>query len=450
MTKADAMVDHETSIGRPGANHDGFQSEGSPCSSVATAPSGLQVGSSFAVSHASTPISPLGSNRSLSIAAHADSSASVSDLSSPSSPTLFPGPLEREALKLLETFELPFRGNQQQACGLAESREVSDTAALEYLNIFELPIRDDQEHSCGPAGSYEARDTDDGEEDEAPTRHRHRVELPHRMKIPRTATYIDLTASDDDVAPENVIDLTGSRFGSSPVPPQEPQGSYLHRLPAELRNRVYRYVGLHGVRLELRNMKEPALAVAFPDLRDELHSFIFSANKLRIPIYSGFRTDSPPNASKKQPAKKDDLGDFNNSHVAPGMIGIAPDSWVMTIDPRFVTIKHICLRVLESHGSTSGHKHLCDYFVNVSYSKDGKLKVSGQTRMETTDILRRTINHMANLATARAKQCAQRDGFQGFTWEQVQHIVASFVSIADAKSRYTKKHGKVTLIEGMN
>jgi hypothetical protein len=175
---------------------------------------------------------------------------------------------------------------------------------------------------------------------------------------------------------------------------------------------------------------------------------MLSANRLRVPVYTAFRADVKPHYSKKK-SKKDDFGDFKNSHTAPGQVGIAPDSWVMQVDPRYVTIKYICLRILESHVSASGHKHLCDYFLNVS-CKDGNMKVSGRTIMEATKVFKRTINHMSCLATERAKQFAQREGFEGFNWEQVKHIAASFVSVADAKLRYTKKNARVMLLEEMN
>ena len=242
------------------------------------------------------------------------------------------------------------------------------------------------------------------------------------------------------------------------MPAQKPQESYLHRLPGELRNRIYQHVGLIGARLELQNFEEPALAAAIPDLKDELHSFMMSANKLRVPVYSGFRHDLKPGAVEKKkrvkkPSKKsskpEESADVNDPSTAPGTVGIDPDSWVMHADPSFVTIKHICLRVLESHVSASGHKHLCDYFLNVS-CKDGNMTATGRTMMEASNVLKRTINHMACLATERAKQCAQKDGFEGFTWEQVQYIASSFVSVADARSRYKKKNAKVTLLEGMN
>jgi hypothetical protein len=457
-TETDALIGNKAPIDQPEAGHEDDRSERSPISSLAAATSGLEVGSSSATSYPSTPRSPSSSYDS--VATDAGDSATFSGRSSPSSPTVFPGPLEKAALKSSESSESAIRGDLERSRGLKRSREV--------------------------------RDTSDGEEDDAPTRHRQKVvrssevsptregvaapyvaapgehtssnlkrsratitraaedqdELPHRNKIARTTAYVGLTGSEDEAAPENVIDLTGSGRGASPVPSQQIQQSYLHRLPGELRNRIYRYIGLSGPRMELRNLEEPALSVAIPDLKHELHSFMFSANKLRVPIYTGFRADTPPDRSKP-PTKRDSLGEFNNSHTAPGKIGIAPDSWVMQVDPRFVTIKHICLRVLESHSSDGGHKLVCDYFVNVS-CKDGEMRVSGKNSMKATDALRRTVNHMSNLATERAKQCAKQEGFEGFTWEQVQHIAASFVSVADARSRYTKKGGKATLLEGMN
>lgn len=363
--------------------------------------------------------------------------------------TLFPLP------KSLEPSESAFPGDATRPQGPKKSAEASDSTDEDD----ESPTKHRTARAAGASASQDdvatpfehtartrkrshtamAGDEDDDDDEEEPV---------SRKKISRTAAYIDLTESEDEAALVDVVDLTGSEHGSSPVPPQQSQESYLHRLPGELRNRIYRHVGLVGPRMELRNFEEPALAVAIPDLKDEVVSFMLSANRLRIPVYTAFRADVKPDYSKKK-SKKDDFGDFNNSHTAPGQVGIAPDSWVMQVDPRYVTIKHICLRILESHVSASGHKHLCDYFLNVSCT-DGHMKASGRTTMATTEVLKRRINHMSCLATERAKQFAQQEGFEGFNWEQVKHIAASFVSVADAKSRYTKKNARVTLLEGMN
>ena len=381
----------------------------------------------------------------------------------PSMSALFPIPQDHAAPRSLEPSESALPGDVARSQGLKKSVEASDStdeddepptkhraARISGASTSQDDVASRFEHaSTTRKRSHVAMAGEDEDDDED--------EPLSRKKIPRSTKYIDLTESDDDdeAAPRNFVDLTGSESGSSPVPSQTHQKSYLHRLPGELRNRVYRHIGLIASRLELRNLEEPALAVAIPDLKDELHSFMLSANKLRVPVYTGFRTDLKPGAedskkksSKKSP-KKDGLGDFNNSHTAPGQLGIAPDAWVMQVDPRYVTIKHICLRLLESHVSESGHKHICDYFLNVS-CKDGQMRVTGRTTMETSDVLKRTINHMSCLATERAKQFAEQDGFEGFTWEQVRHIAASFVSVADARVRYTKKGGRVTLLDGLN
>jgi hypothetical protein len=517
-TEPGALVDNEAHIDQPEADHEEPDSE-FPNSNSTPATSGWKPSSSFAT-HASTPASPLGSSQPLSSAAHEDDSGVVSEFTSPSSSTLFPGPLDRAAREPSEPSESAFSGGVARSRGLKRSLEASESSdeddepptkhkrarasepspspddvipsgstlfpVAKSLEPSDSTFTGDAPRSQGLKKSGQSSDSTE-EDEEPPTKHRiaraagaptsqddvatpfehtsrtrkrshvavaweeedvDEDEPVSRKKIRRTAAYIDLTKSEDDAAPVDVVDFTGSERGSSPVPPQQPQGSYLHRLPGELRNRIYRHVGLIGPRLELRNLEEPALAVAIPDLKDEVHSFMLSANRLRVPVYTAFRADVKPDYSKKK-SKKEDFGDFNNSHTAPGQVGIAPDSWVMQVDPRYVTIKHICLRILESHVSASGHKHLCDYFLNVS-CKDGNMKASGRTTMETTEVLKRTINHMSCLATERAKQFAQQEGFEGFYWEQVKHIAASFVSVADAKSRYTKKNARVTLLEGMN
>jgi len=381
-----------------------------------------------------------------------------------SSSALFPIPRDLAAPTLLEPSESALAGGVARSRGLKRPLEANDstdedeepptkhrTARVSGASTSQDDVATPFEHtSTSRKRSHMAMagKEEDDDEDEPLIR-------LSRKKIAKTRAYIDLTESDDEGASQDVVNLTGSESGSSPVPSPKPQESYLHRLPGELRNRIYRHIGLIGARLELRNFEEPALAVAIPDLKDELHSFMLSQNKLRVPVYTGFRTDLKPGAegskkkSPKKSPKKDDLGDFNISHTAPGQVGIDPDAWVMQVDPNYVTIKHICLRILESHVSESGHKHICDYFLNVS-CKDGQMKVTGRITMETSDVLKRTINHMSCLATERAKQMAQQDGFEGFTWEQVRHIAASFVSVADARSRYTKKSARVTLSEGLN
>jgi len=526
-TETNALVDNEAHIEQLGAGHEELDSEGSPISSSTPATSGWKASSSHAT-HASTPASPLGSSQPLSGAPHADDSGVVSEFTSPSSSTLFPGPLDRAARDTSEASESASTGDAAGSRGLKRSLEESDCsdeddepptkhkivraseafaseddaspsgstlfldpidrAASKSLEPSESAIPSDAAHSGGLRKSGNSSDSTD-EDEELPTKHRTArssgaalsqddVATPSehtsrirkrshmamtgeedddedepisRKKIPRTAAYIDLTESDDEAASKDVVDMTGPERGSSPVPSQQVQQSYLHRLPGELRNRIYRHIGLIGARLELRNLSEPDLAVAIPDLKDELCSFMLSANKVRVPVYTAFRTDLKPEdaAKKRKSPKKGGLGDFNNSHTAPGMVGIAPDSWVMQVDPRYVTIKHICLRILESHVSESGHKHICDYFLNAS-CKDGIMKATGRTTMMTSDVLKRTINHMSCLATERAKQCAKKEGFEGFTWEQVQYIAKSFVSVADARSRYTKKSARVTLVEGLN
>ncbi|GAB7323268.1 hypothetical protein MBLNU13_g05748t1 [Cladosporium sp. NU13] len=380
----------------------------------------------------------------------------------PSGSTLFPIPRDLAAPRSVEPTESALPGDVARSRGLKMSGEANNstdddeeppakhrsarvsrasTSQDDVETPFEHTSKTQKRSHMAMAGEDEHKDEDE----------------PLSRKIPRTTIYIDLTDSDsdDEAAPRDIVDLTGSERESSPAPSQKPQKSYLHRLPGELRNRIYRHIGLIGARLELRSFEEPALAVAIPDLKDELYSFMLSANKLRVPVYTGFRTGLKPGAdgskkkSPKKSPKKDALGDFNNSHTAPGQVGIAPDAWVMQVDPNYVTIKHICLRILESHVSEIGHKLICDYFLNVS-CKDGNMRATGRTTMETSDVLKRTFNHMSCLATERAKQFAQQDGFEGFNWEQVRHIAASFVSAADARSRYTKKSARVTLLEGLN
>lgn len=393
---------------------------------------------------------------SLSGAPYADSPFTVPDSDIPSSPVLFPGPLERAELRELESSEaaevdgvLGTSSNRKRSREAMEGpngaqdeafmrRKVAKTSGATFSpdEVAPLPKTTSGKRKRPQSTAAEEEEQDD------------QNEPLFRKKIARTSTYIDPTTS-EEATPKKIINLSGSESGSSPQPAEPLQESYLHRLPAELRNRIYRYVGLRGSRLDLRNLEEPALAVAIPDLKDEVLSFIFSENKFRVPVTSRFSVDYPPGqrpqTSKKVP-EKDSLGDFNNGHFEPGVIGIAPDSWVMNINPRCMALKHISFRIMESGEVDGSHRHLCDYFVNIRMV-DGKPSAFCRTTVAVSTVLKSRMNHMAYLATARAKKYTEAEGFEGFTWEQAQQIAASFVSVPDARSRYTRKNGKTTLNE---
>jgi hypothetical protein len=418
------------------AEQEYMRSKGFPLYDYTSTNSGRRADSSFPMPHTSSPASNLNLGDSILKTPYAGNPFVESDRGSSFSPVsnwetyeaavddhsiLFGHKRSREAME----------GPDEEEYGNSGRNKVAKTDGPSFLSQkVATPVEED-------LGKRKRSHTAMAEQEED------KVELTPRKKIAESAAYIDLTTSEDDVHPSDIIDLTGSD-SESPPPPSDPiQETYLHKLPGELRNRIYRYVGFHGARIDLRNFEEPALSQAIPALKDELHSFIFSENKVRVPVYSTFNAAKVPDLNDKGP-KKERLGDFNNSPFSTGVIGIAPDSWVMNVDPRVMAIKHICFRILEVEERDGSHKHLSDHFLNVKWI-DGKPKVSGRTYVAGTDVPNRKMNQMSYLATARGQHYAQQEGFEGFNWEQAQHIAASFVSIADAKKRYTRKGGKNTL-----
>lgn len=223
-----------------------------------------------------------------------------------------------------------------------------------------------------------------------------------------------------------------------------PSNSYLQKLPGELRNRIYHLLGLRSNRMILETLRMPCLIVAYPDLKDELLSIMLSDNRLRVPVYSNFRIKASEVVPHKQ--KPSSYGPFK-----VGTVAIEATNWVMKIDPHFVTIKHIGLRILEvplpGSRSTETPKLICDFFLNVRTQKGKPTTVSHKTMMMASTDTKRGSRCMCDLATARAKRFAAHDGFIGFTWKQVQEIAASFESVIEAKAHFTKKNGKVTLNE---
>jgi hypothetical protein len=432
------------------AEQEYLRAKGFPLYDYTSTTSGRHAESSIPMPNKNSPASHIDLGDSILKMRYTDNLFVDSDRGSSFSSVMIPSPVERATLADWEASEASEAAVDDQSIllGHKRSREAMESPDEEE---YENSGRHKAAKTDGP--SFLSHDVETPAEETLGKRKRSRttmaeqeeekVELPPRKKFAGPAAYIDLTTSEDVANPSDIIDLTGSDSVSPLPPPQPLQESYLHKLPPELRNRIYRHVGLYGGRVDLRNHEEPALAQAIPSLKDELHSFIFSENKLRVPVFSTFIAAHRPDPTNEAP-KKERLGDFNNSPFSPGVIGIAPDSWVMNVDPRAMAIRHICFRIMEAEERDGSHKHLCDHFLNVKWI-DGEPKVFGRTIVAGTDILKRKMNQMSYLATARAQRFAQQEGFEGLNWEQAQYIAASFVSIADAKKRYTRKGGKTTL-----
>jgi hypothetical protein len=225
------------------------------------------------------------------------------------------------------------------------------------------------------------------------------------------------------------------------TPSQPPQKSYLHILPGELRNRIYTHLGFRSSRINIETFEKPNLIVAYPDLKDELLSVMLSDNKLRVPVYSDFRLKaSEAPLSKTKPSR---VAGFQ-----VGTIAVDSKNWAMKLDRHFVTIKHIGMRIFEAPkpaGTAENPKLIFEYFLNVRTVKGKPTTATHQTRTMASTAAKRESRSMCDLATARAKAFAARDGFKGFTWEQAQEIAASFESVLEAKSHFTETKGKVIL-----
>jgi len=224
--------------------------------------------------------------------------------------------------------------------------------------------------------------------------------------------------------------------------PSQPRAkSYLHLLPGELRNRIYTHLGLRSGRLNLETLQMPSLMVAYPDLKNEMLSIILSDNKLRVPVFSDFRIKASEKA--KKPNEPSSVGKFQ-----AGTVAIDPENWVMGIDPHFVTIKHICMRILEAPKPDRPNdlRPICDYFLNVRVVK-GQPEVSHKASLMASTATQCESRAMCDLATARAKRLVAQADFVGFSWKQVQEIAASFESVLGAKAHFTKEKGKVLLNE---
>jgi hypothetical protein len=224
------------------------------------------------------------------------------------------------------------------------------------------------------------------------------------------------------------------------TPSQPPTKSYLHLLPGELRNRIYTHLGLRSSRVNLDTLEMPSLMIAYPDFKSEMLSIMLSDNRLRVPVYSDFRIKASEAAS--HPKLPSSVGPFQ-----VGTVAIDPKSWVMDIDPHFVTIKHIGLRILEvpNPRREKDVKLICDYFLNVRVVKGKRTAVSHKISIMACTATQRQSRAMCDLATARAKRFAEQDGFAGFTWKQVHEIAASFESVIEAQYHFTKVKGKVFL-----
>lgn len=225
------------------------------------------------------------------------------------------------------------------------------------------------------------------------------------------------------------IDLTSP----SPSPKPPARETYLQRLPAELRNRIYHDVGLKSARLDMVSTPEPALTLAIPDLRDELHSIIFSENKLRVSVYTKIRKHTPEPRGPLDLAPK--------TLPAAGIIAVPKTHWMWRVSPRFVNIKHICFRVRQQDDGEG----LCDFFVNMRLDAKGKLVV--RSRLDVfSQGLRQRMRPVGDLARAVLRSVSEREGFQGLSWEDAQKVAACFVSVEDAEARIARKYRKVTLV----
>jgi hypothetical protein len=246
-----------------------------------------------------------------------------------------------------------------------------------------------------------------------------------RKKTSKSSDSTERAEREPSIVSEVTIDEALPRLAQGPE-------TFLHRLPGELRNRIYRYIGIRGSRIQLAGQKEPALATAIPDLRNEIHSIYFAENALQVSIYSEFKVhDSEPQNYRVTP---------RGGRFGAGKLAIDDDSWIKQTNADVVTIRRICLSVHEMGGYP-----IADFFVNVRRNKEtggqivrGALHVRGTTKKLTG----KAIKPMGDCAKHVAKKLGERNGFFGFSWREVGLIAASFHSNSTALNILTIKERK--------
>lgn len=195
----------------------------------------------------------------------------------------------------------------------------------------------------------------------------------------------------------------------------EPE-TYLHKLPAELRNVIYRYVGLVNRRVYISSTEEPALIQAIPSLREELYFIMFGENKFEVVVYSNFSVDD--NGDNGRPIRQP----VPSSRCAVGRLSIRDDSWISKSE-HAIRFRHIGFRVAGTEPLTS----IFCMFINVP----GKGTNSGPPHVKTMHFspgaLRPYFLSKIEAAKSKAKAFSAQLGFCGFTVAELDDIAKCFV-----------------------
>lgn len=257
----------------------------------------------------------------------------------------------------------------------------------------------------------------------------------------------------DHFIPSSGDEYTSPAKSSTSDPTKAKQNTLFHKLPGELRNRIYHYTCLKSVRIQLHAYKEPALSLAISDFSPEVQSVVLSQNQLEATVHSTFVCRETDDSYSRRADRGDRYG--------AGNLAIPADSWLWKVDPRLVKIRNIGLRIDEMGGFPLG-----DFFMNVKKvkldkdNKDLKIGKFGQ-RVKNADgnlwevsaafktkgtftsrYTRQAMEPMAELARARVNKIVANGGpyWNGFSWAELQDVAKSFADLKTAKGKvWTKK-----------
>ncbi|QIW98922.1 hypothetical protein AMS68_004440 [Peltaster fructicola] len=119
--------------------------------------------------------------------------------------------------------------------------------------------------------------------------------------------------------------------------------TFLHLLPGELRNRIYRIIGFPSKRQHLDDIKEPFLAQAIPSLRPEILAMLFAEATFEVDTYSELMVHSSYIAPQR--AK------FRGGRYGTGTLKLVQDNWIRKADQLAVRFHHVHIQVREMDGS---------------------------------------------------------------------------------------------------
>ena len=212
-------------------------------------------------------------------------------------------------------------------------------------------------------------------------------------------------------------DTSNSRSTKTLLAPST--NTYLHRLPGELRNRIYRHIGLTRSRIRLGLLEEPALAQAIPDFRTEIQSILLAENKLDVDVHSKFVVFDDPVLKMRSASRGDKHG--------AGKLAIADDSWLRTRNVK----QAIIVRSVGFHIQEMGGLSFIAFFVNiVGHGNDLKVRLRADCTPSYKRLLANRLRSARPSMVQKAKdsvhKMAKRAGFAGLTWSDMETIAKCF------------------------